>query len=139
MAIVDADYYFQLIDVGAEGGDASIFARSSLGSAILNRTIDTREPKPIPNGTILPHVFFADEAFTLKMKIMRPFLGDLSIADRQKSVYNYRLSRTHFIVEKAFGILAACRCVFYTPVEKKLETESSVVKDCCCFHNFVMS
>ncbi|KAK2702282.1 hypothetical protein QYM36_019144 [Artemia franciscana] len=75
MAIVDADYNFQFIDVGAEGGDASIFARSSLGSAILNRTIETREPKPIPNGAILPHVFFAGVSFPLKMKIMRSFLG----------------------------------------------------------------
>ncbi|KAK2725777.1 hypothetical protein QYM36_000310 [Artemia franciscana] len=141
MAVVDADYKFQFVDVGAEGsaGDSSIFARSSFGCAILNGTIETPEPKPIPNGTILPHVFVADEAFPLKMNIMRPFPGGLSVADRQKRVYNYRLSRARLVVENAFGILAARWRIFNSPINCKLETVDSIVKACCCLHNFVMS
>ncbi|XP_065584575.1 uncharacterized protein LOC136043591, partial [Artemia franciscana] len=141
MAVVDADYKFQFVDVGAEGsaGDSSIFARSSFGCAILNETIETPEPKPIPNGTILPHVFVADEAFPLKMNIMRPFPGGLSVADRQKRVYNYRLSRARLVVENAFGILAARWRIFNSPINCKVETVDSIVKACCCLHNFVLS
>ncbi|KAK2713927.1 hypothetical protein QYM36_009724 [Artemia franciscana] len=141
MAVVDADYKFQFVDVGAEGsaGDASIFARSSFGFAILNGTIETPEPKPIPNGTILKHGFVADKAFPLKMNIMRPFPGGLSVADRQKRVYNYRLSRARLVVENALGILAARWRIFNSPIDCKLETVDSIVKAYCCLHNFVMS
>ena len=81
-----------------------MLARSSFGGAILNGTIETPEPKPIPNGTILQHVFLADEAFLSKMNIMTPFSGGLSVADRQKRVYNYRLSPACLVVENTLGI-----------------------------------
>ena len=84
-------------------------------------------------------VFVADEAFPLRKNIMRPYPGRLSIADRQKRVYNYRLSRARLVVENAFGILAARWRIFYTAIDSKLEMIDSIIKACCCFHNFLMA
>ena len=141
MAVVDADYKFMLIDVGSEGssGDSGVFTRSTFGRSIINETIDTPHPQPIANGMVMPYVFVADEAFPLRKNIMRPYPGGLSIADRQKRVYNYRLSRARLVVENAFGILAARWRIFYTAIDSKLETIDSIIKACCCLHNFLMA
>ena len=70
-------------------------------------------PRLLPNITQspLPFVFVGDEAFSLKMNMLRPYPGKKLSADL--AIFNYRLSRARRIIENAFGILAAKYAVFY--------------------------
>ncbi|KAJ8034389.1 Protein ALP1-like [Holothuria leucospilota] len=108
LALVDADYKFIAIDVGAYGrnSDGGIYASSSLGQMLETDTLDVPGPKVLPGaphlGTV-PHVIVADEAFPLKTYIMRPCPG--RHLGEERKFFNYRLSRARRIVENAFGIL----------------------------------
>nr|CAI5860379.1 unnamed protein product [Callosobruchus analis] len=65
-----------------------------------------------PKGTkllhsivLVPYSFVADEAFSLRQFIMRPYSGkNLTI---QQKVFNYHLSRARQTIENSFGILVA--------------------------------
>ena len=109
MAIVDAQYKFTFIDVGAYGSnaDGAIFNRSAFGLALINGELDIPPPKSLPNWPA-GGVIVADEAFPLGADIMRPYpraLRQHRLSEAEQ-VFNYRLSRVRRIVENAFGILA---------------------------------
>lgn len=141
MAIVGADYKFLLIDVGAEGSasDSGVFARSTFGKAIISGSIDAPLPKALGRGSIVPHVFIADEAFPLKCNIMKPFPGGLGLADPRQKTFNYRLSRARMVVENAFGRLAGRWRIFHTTIDTNVETVCYIIKACCALHNFLLS
>ena len=107
MALVDADYKFIYVDIGASGrnSDGGIFQNCTLGKSLSGDKLQLPPPKPLPNADHLgdlPYVIVADEAFPLQTSIMRPFPGkNLSY---EKASFNYRLSRARRIVENAFGI-----------------------------------
>ena len=141
MAVVDANYKFCFIDVGAEGsaGDSGVFGRSGFGNAIIDASLDVPEPKALGTGAVVPYVFVADEAFPLKCNILKPFPGGLELIDREKRIFNYRLSRARMVVENAFGILAARWRIFHSPIDSNIETVKSIIKACCCLHNFIIT
>lgn len=107
LALVDADYKFFAVDVGAYGrnGDGGIYASSSLGQMLETDILDVPGPKALPGaphlGTV-PHVIVADEAFPLKAYIMRPYPG--RHLGEERKVFSYRLSRARRMVESTFGI-----------------------------------
>ena len=67
-------------------------------------------PKALPNFPNmgdLPHCIVGDEAFPLRMDLMRPYPRAARAAlPQEQLVFNYRLSRARRIVENTFGILA---------------------------------
>ena len=78
MALVDADHHFIYIDVGnyRSNVDSGIFKNSSLGEAFTGQLLDIPGPKRLPGypeGGALPHCFVADEAFPLRMDLMRHY------------------------------------------------------------------
>jgi len=96
MAIVDHDYCFRYINVGANGrnSDGGIFRNCSIYQKLENNNI-------LPNGGFL----IGDDAFPLKTYLLKPY-SHRSLAYDEK-IFNYRLSRARRIVENAFGILAS--------------------------------
>ena len=56
-------------------------------------------------GLSLPYIVVGDEAFPLRNNMLRPYHG--RNMNKEKSVFNYRLSRVRRIVENAFGILTS--------------------------------
>lgn len=109
MALVDSDYCFLYVDVGAKGrgSDGGIFQNSSLYSALETNSL------AIPNNFVI----LADDAFPLKKYIMKPYSRrNLTHAER---IYNYRLSRGRRVVENAFGILASKFRLFEKPISLK--------------------
>ena len=145
MEIVDAQYRFTFIDVGAYGSnaDGAIFNRSALGQALINGELDIPPPKSLPSwpaGGVLPHCFVADEAFPLGADIMQPYPR----ASRQhrlseaEQIFNYRLSRVWCIVENAFRILAQRFCIFNRKIPLLPKNADKVVKACCILHNYLM-
>ena len=139
LAVVDANYNFIIVDVGAYGrqSDASVFANSAFGKKLKNNKLPLPEEKPLPRtmGPQMPFIFVGDEAFPLQQHMMRPFPGKL--LPPQKRIFNYRLSRARRIVENAFGILAARFRVFRRPLMVSVENAETVVKGAVVLHNFL--
>ena len=78
MALVDPDYHFTYADIGNYGSNADgfIFKHSNFGQAFINGQLNILDPKPLlsnPEGGVLSYCIVADEAFPLRMDLMRPF------------------------------------------------------------------
>ncbi|XP_050294323.1 uncharacterized protein LOC126734665 [Anthonomus grandis grandis] len=117
MAIVDTEYKFICVDVGAYGknSDGGIFEQSAMGRRFENGTFN------IPPN--------------------RPFAGKddevPSRYDRNKEKFNYHLCKARRVVENAFGILAHKWRFFFRPLEVKVSTATKLVKTACVLHNFL--
>ena len=140
MAVCDAHYRFLLLDVGAEGrqSDGSVFSRSAFGQALNDGTLHLPPSKPISNSSSmvsLPYCFVADEAFPLKMNIMRPYPGRGLTED--KKVFNYRLSRSRRTIENAFGILVSRWRILRQPIIADPDHAVKYVKAAVALHNYL--
>ncbi|KAK7162507.1 hypothetical protein R3I93_006733 [Phoxinus phoxinus] len=140
LALVDADYRFLVVDVGASGSnsDGGIFSNSLMGQALNTGSLNVPEPSHLPSAPelgALPCVIVADEAFPLKTFLLRPYPGR-RLPDDQR-VFNYRLSRARRVVENAFGILSQCWRVYQRRLQVAPETADSIVKATCILHNFL--
>lgn len=140
LALVDANYKFIAVDIGAYGrnSDGGIFSHSNLGNSISQNALQFPVDEPLPAAQHLgpvPYVIVGDEAFPLQTNLMRPFPGRGCSQNQQ--IYNYRLSRARRIVENAFGILAARWRVFHTKLAVGPELATSIVKSSCVLHNFL--
>ena len=103
LAVVDADYKFTYIEIGAYGkqSDGGVFSASSLGLAFAapNNQLNLPEDSDIDgadNLGPLPYVIAADEAFPLQRHMMRPLPGKSSTLEQD--AYNYRHSRARRFV-----------------------------------------
>ena len=86
--MVDANYTFVYVDIGAAGraGDAGVFADSSLKKALMTNSLDLPDAVSLPGvSTKISHHIVGDDAFPLSTRVMKPF-------PRRKRIFNYRLS-----------------------------------------------
>ncbi|XP_064469716.1 uncharacterized protein LOC135384445 [Ornithodoros turicata] len=138
MAVVDANYKFSMVDVGASGrhSGGGIFKACEFGRQLVNGTLDIPGLAKLPNSNrVAPHVFVGDEAFQLRPDFMRPFPG--KALGPSQAVFNYRLSRARRIVENAFGILAARWRILLCRMNLLPQNAEVVVLACCVLHNFL--
>lgn len=139
MAVVDAEYKFTYVDIGAYGKDcdSSVFQRTIFYNLLLREQLQIPPPCPLHSaGTEnFPFVFVADEAFGLSEYIMRPYAGH-SLPDRKK-IFNYRLTRARRYVECAFGILANKWRILHRALNVKKHLAKDIVKACIILHNVV--
>lgn len=139
MALVDAQYRFLYVDVGANGrqSDAQVFGKCGLNQALLDNSLNIPHDRYLPNTTdMAPFVIVADDAFPLRRNLMKPF-PDRLYDDTESRVFNYRLSRARRIVENAFGILANRWRVLRERIMLNPIKAEKVVKACCVLHNFL--
>ena len=70
---------FLLIDIGDAGrhSDGGILANSEFGNALEVGSLSIPEPCPLPGTTqpSLPYIIVGDEAFPLRMNMLRPYPG----------------------------------------------------------------
>lgn len=138
LAVVDARYCFRMIDVGAYGksSDGGTLSSSAFGQALRHGTVNLPPDAPLPGAEgSMTFVFVADEAFPLRMNMMRPFPGH-NLTPKQR-VFNYRLSRARRMVECAFGILASQWRMYRRVLGVSPEVAEVVVKATCILHNFI--
>jgi hypothetical protein len=137
LAIVDPFYRFTVVDIGASGSqsDGGVFSRSAMGRALDNDNIGLPAPKPVGQKT-LPHVILADDAFSLKPNLMKPFPG--KYLEKENRIFNYRLSRGRMVVENAFGVLAARWRIFHTAIIAELDLAKLIVHTAVILHNFLI-
>ena len=90
-------------------------------------------------GRILPIPFFivADDAFPLKINIMKP-CPQRGLTTKQ-IIYNYRQSRARMYVECAFGILSSRFQIFRKPMAFLLDKVDLLTMTCYTLHNLLIS
>jgi hypothetical protein len=106
-----------------------------MGRALDNDNIGLPAPKPVGQKT-LPHVILADDAFSLKPNLMKPFPG--KYLEKENRIFNYRLSRGRMVVENAFGVLAARWRIFHTAIIAELDLAKLIVHTAVILHNFLI-
>ncbi|KAK5647765.1 hypothetical protein RI129_002657 [Pyrocoelia pectoralis] len=139
LALVDANYKFIAIDVGAYGrnSDSSILLHSKMGKKLEAGDFGMPPDKVLPGTNIsMPCVILGDEAFTLSSYMMRPYPRAFA-REEHKLIYNYRHCRARRVSENAFGIMAQKFRVYRRPLEMHVDTVIRIVKATCILHNFM--
>ncbi|KAJ8024979.1 Protein ANTAGONIST OF LIKE HETEROCHROMATIN PROTEIN 1 [Holothuria leucospilota] len=138
LAVVDADYKFIWVDVGANGGasDSQIFNSSELRECIEDGSINFPPPDTLPNDDEpIEYFIIGDDAFPLRVWMMKPFgRRNCTIEER---IFKYRLSRARRVSENAFGIIANRLRVLLTTMQQDPKTVGTIVSACCCLHNLM--
>lgn len=86
-ALCDARYRFVILDIGAEGrqSDGGVFRNSKLYAALEENSLEIPSPKIVSiGGPVLPYVIVADEAFSLKNYLMRPYSRSQTLDQKKK-------------------------------------------------------
>lgn len=138
MAVVDADYKFIYANVGVQGrvSDGGIFGQSDLRAAMDRHLLNVPPPEPLPGSNISsPYAFVGDEAFPLRIDLMKPY--PFRNLDHGQRIFNYNLSRARRTVENAFGILANRLRVFLSNIALEPEKVTTVTLAALCVHNFL--
>lgn len=107
MAIVDANYKFLMVDVGANGrvSDGGVLKNTLFWHKLSESQLNLPDPRELPDtpNKKFPYIFIGDEAFQLLPEFMKPY--NRATLTNEKRIFNYRLSRSRRVVENAFGIL----------------------------------
>ena len=138
MAVVDSDYSFIFVDIGAYGKDcdSSILQNTNFYKLLMQRKLHIPHPKPLTEGGLTaPYVFVADDAFAMNEHILRSYSGH-QLSQKQR-VFNYRLCRARRYVECAFGILSNKWRIFHRPIDVSEAFARNIVKACVILHNVV--
>ena len=138
LAVVDHDYKYLWLDVGANGAcsDAQIFNSSDFVNLLVDGELGIPEAEPLTGQKRnLPYFLVGDDAFGLKPWLMKPYCR--RGMTHKERIFNYRLSRARRVVENAFGITAQrFRCLF-TTMKQKPDTVKYIVLACCVLHNYL--
>lgn len=140
MALADADLKFIYIDVGTNGrvSDGGVWAKCGLSRALEDNKLNIPPPKALPGRELpVPYAVVADEAFGLKPWMMRPY--PRAQLDKNKQIFNYRLSRARRCVENVFGVLANRFRVFRQSIPLEPSKAVIITKAACVLHNYLRS
>ncbi|CAN7942970.1 unnamed protein product [Ixodes hexagonus] len=138
LAVVDADYKFVVVDVGAYGkqSDGGVLKQSAFGQLLEQGRLELPKDLLLPNTRLpAPCVFVGDEAFQLRPDFLRPYPGRM--LDDDKRIFNYRLSRAR-CAENAFGILVTRWRILERRLGENPQNDEELVKALCVLHNFLM-
>lgn len=140
LAIVDAEYRFLLVDFGTNGriSDGGVLQNTTFYEKLKNDSLHIPPPDDVcDNFTYVPYAFVADDAFPLRVDILKPFRqGQLD--SPEKEVFNYRISGARHIVENVFGLLAARFRIFQSSINLDPQNIEKVVMAACALHNFLI-
>lgn len=138
MGIVNANYAFLFVDVGANGrvSDGGVFSNTAFYKKLVEKGLCIPKPENLPSTNInVPYVFVGDDAFPLMENLMKPF--SKRNLTNEEIIYNYRVSRSRRIVENAFGILASRFRILLNRINLCPEKAVTIVLTCCYLHNFL--
>lgn len=119
--------------------DSSVFGATEFARKLGNNELNIPHSRPLPNtDTVMPFVIVADEIFALGFHLMKPYNRRLINNDVQR-IFNYRLSRSRFTIECAFGILCSKWRVLDDALAFNLDTNTYVISACVCLHNYLIT
>ena len=138
LALVDGDYKFLWVDVGAAGStsDAQIFKHTDLRHKIQHSSISFPESESLVIGGPKVNFFLlGDDTFPLILWLMRPYSSHSM--DWKEMVFNYRIRQGRTVVENAFRILTSCFRIFQSPLQQEPQVVNRVVMACLVLHNLL--
>ncbi|XP_067647650.1 putative nuclease HARBI1 [Eurosta solidaginis] len=138
MAVVNANYEFLMVDVGANGraSDAGLFSQTKFFKQRKENKLRLPKPELLPGyNEKMPFVFVADDAFPLMENIMKPFSHNS--LEKSDIIFNYRLSRARGLVENVFGILVSRFRILLNTLNFSPDKSTKFVLACCYLHNFL--
>jgi len=140
LALVDAQYKFLAVDIGAYGknSDGGILSNSNLGKSLERNKLNIPNDQYLPDtNEKLPLVIIGDEGFPLKKYLLRPYPGPQMYKDQKKKNFNDRLSRARKVVEDAFGQLTAKFRIYCRRLNALPRNADTIVMTTCILHNFI--
>lgn len=140
MALVDADYNFLYVDVGAEGrmSDGGLWKECDLHKSIKDGSLNVPRNKPWPMAEgrgSHPHTIVADDAFAMTTYLLKPYCSR-NLTHTQR-IFNYRLSRARRVVENTFGIMSCRFRLLHTCIHRKPEKVVTIVMAIVALHNYL--
>jgi hypothetical protein len=82
------------------------FQVQSFFRKLQEKALKIAEPEQLQSSEDkMPFVFVADNVFPLMENLMKPY--SRNNLNNEQLIFSYRLSRSHHIVENAFGIMAS--------------------------------
>ncbi|XP_033104701.1 uncharacterized protein LOC117107204 [Anneissia japonica] len=114
--------------------DARIFNLSPLSTKLRDGTLFRPESIVQIEGSAVPLMIIGNPAYPLLPNLMRPLIGRGNL-NREKTLYNYKLSATRMTVEKAFGRLKGRWRLLLKENEHEITNLRSIVQTCCTWHN----
>ena len=122
LALVDAEYKFLWVNVGASENDTfGLPLPESLG----------------PRGPNLHYFLLRDDAFALMPWLVKPY--SRRQLTREERIANYRISKGRRVVENAFGIIVGRFKVLLTTMEQGAKVVRDIVLTCVVLHNILRS
>lgn len=138
-AVADAIRRFLTIEVGGRGSqsDGGTFHFSNLNELLSEGRFNMPQNQRLPSSnTICPTFLIGDEAYPLKLYLMRPY--PQSVLNDQKYHFNKYLSRARKTIECAFGITYKKWQILNKPIETKKGYAEIIIKTCCLLHNIII-
>lgn len=123
MAVVDVNYKYMLTLDRLEKILIVLYLKKKTPFLQLLRTDKLGVPnaQPFQEGTDpLPYVLIGDGAFKLESFLMRPFVREAAMQDRDKNRFNQALNRARVVVECAFGMMAQKFRIFLIDLSKQI-------------------
>ncbi|KAJ8666664.1 hypothetical protein QAD02_008326 [Eretmocerus hayati] len=137
LAVCDAHHRFLYALVGSPGPshDSGIFARSTLGRALVNNVIDFPAPEQWPNSDIVAtYAFIADEGFGFGERVMAPYRKSAN-KTIEEMIFDIRLTEPRETVERAFGSLCSGFQVCGEKLGFDVTTSKNIIFCCMSMHN----
>jgi len=135
MAIANANCEFIYYSVGRIS-DVCVLNRTKFYEKLINNDLKIPEPTQLSQSNrVLEYVFVSDEALAMRSDLLKPY--NRNSLNKERRIFNYRLSRARRVVENTFGILASRFRIFHTSINLKVENIETVVLACCALHNFL--
>ncbi|CAF4865572.1 unnamed protein product [Pieris macdunnoughi] len=140
MAIVNANYQFMMVDVGANGrmSDGGTLKNTKFWQLFSESENKLNIPEPcelLESDKKFPFVLVGDEAFQLTPNFMKPY--NKAVLTDERRIFNYRLSRARRVVENAFGILSWRFKIFIKDIGLHPDKTRKVVLAACHLHNYL--
>lgn len=139
LGICDANYLFLFVDIGAYGrrSDGGIFRDSQIGQKFVKHEMNVPKAELLAiDGMPLPYVLVGDEAFQLTNYLLRPYPGRGGL-NKDKTIFNYRLSRARRTIENSFGLLVSLWRILKKPIEATVDNTINIIKAIVCLHNWL--
>ncbi len=138
IALVDGDYKFTWVEVGANGpsSDAHICEDCGLKQAISQHVIGFPHPDHLPDDyRDTPYFFVGDDTFPLRTYMMKPY-GRLGLEVPER-IYNYRTSHCRRASENTFFILANIYTCLLSVIKLQPKIATHIVLAAICCHNLM--
>lgn len=137
MGVCDSRSKFIYVNVGGYGSehDSGIFNGCEFGKALNSGRLNLPVDRNV-GGVPMPFVFIGDDAFAMGPHLIKPF-SRLNLNARE-SVFNKRLSRARWTIEKAFGMMSNRFQILQKLIKFEPDKTMRIISALCIIHNLLI-